>query len=263
MNMHSSIYEGVVVHERLRPKHHRLRYKVFSLLLDLDELTELDQRHFLFGYNRPAPLSFYDKDHGDTQGAPLRPWVESRMREASIEPDGGAIRLLCSPRVFGYAFNPISTYFCYQKSGALAAILYEVCNTYKERHTYVIPVSRSGRPVIRQTCKKLLYVSPFIDMEMTYHFRIIAPEDRVNIVIREEDDKGLLLAASLTGERQRLTERALASCLLRFPFLSFKIMGGIHWEACKLWLKGFPVFTHMSAAAPVQSSVGKNTSMGS
>ncbi|NQW00254.1 MAG: DUF1365 domain-containing protein [Rhodospirillales bacterium] len=261
MSLHSSIYEGVVVHERLRPKRHRLTYKVFSLLLDLDELAALNQNHVLFGYNRPAPLSFFDKDHGSTQDVPLRPWVEARMREASIEPDGGPIRLLCSPRVFGYAFNPISTYFCYQKDGMLAAILYEVCNTYKERHTYVIAASVSGRAVIRQTCKKSLYVSPFIDMEMTYHFRIIAPGERVNIVIREEDEAGLLLAASLAGKRVPLSEIALARCLFRFPLLSLKIMGGIHWEALKLWLKGFPMFTHVAAAAPVESSVGTNKSV--
>jgi len=263
MSFASAIYEGSVVHERLRPKRHRLKYTVFSFLLDLDELTGMDKKFKLFGYNRRAPFAFYDKDHGATEDIALRPWVEARLREAKIEPDGGAIRLLCSPRVFGYVFNPITTYFCYHQNGELIAILYEVCNTFNERHTYVIPVDQTPRKVIRQSCQKRMYVSPFIEMEMTYHFRIIPPDAQVNIVIREEDKEGLVLAASHTGTRAALSERALFSCLLRFPLMTLKIITGIHWEALKLTLKGFPVFAHETAKAPVQSSVGVNGSVSS
>lgn len=263
MKTASAIYEGSVVHERLRPKRHRLKYQVFSLLLDLDELTTLDKKFQLFGYNRWSPISFYDKDHGETNNTQLRPWAEARMREAEIESDGGAIRVLCTPRIFGYAFNPITTFFCYRKDGQLAAILYEVCNTFKERHTYTIPVIKASRPVIRQSCQKRMYVSPFIEMDMTYHFRIIPPAAKVNIVIREEDKDGLVLAASHTGSRSTLTNRALMSCLLRFPLLTLKVIVGIHWEACKLVAKGFPVFTHKAAKAPVQSSVGVHDPMSS
>ncbi len=256
MSFKSAIYKGAVVHERLRPKRHRLKYNVFSLLLDLDELEMLDRRFKLFGYNRRAAFSFYDKDHGAIDESPLRHWAEARMREAGITPDGGAIRLLCSPRIFGYVFNPISTYFCYRQNGELAAILYEVCNTFKERHTYTISVDGNPGPVIKQSCQKRMYVSPFIDMDMTYHFRIVAPDEKVNIVIREEDAGGLMLAASQTGSRTEITERTLLFCLLRFPLMTLKIMAGIHWEALKLVLKGFPIFTHKKADHPVQSSVG-------
>ncbi|MED5358212.1 MAG: DUF1365 family protein, partial [Pseudomonadota bacterium] len=115
MTLNSAIFRGPVIHERLRPKRHRLRYDVFTLLIDLDELTDLDRMGALFGYNRRALLSFYDRDHGPATGAALRPWVEDRLREADLEPDGGAIRLLCYPRIFGYVFNPLSVYFCYSK----------------------------------------------------------------------------------------------------------------------------------------------------
>ncbi len=256
MTWQSAIFRGPVVHERVRPKRHRLRYGVFMMLLDLDELTELDRRCPLFGYNRRAPLAFRDRDHGPTTGEALRPWVEDRLREAGLTPDGGPIRLLCYPRIFGYVFNPISVYFCYGRDGALTAVLYEVCNTFRERHTYVIPVDRTDRAVLRQSCEKSLYVSPFIGMDAVYHFRIVPPGDGVNIVIRQEDDDGLLLAASFRGERTPLTLRGLAGCLFGFPLMTLKIIAAIHWEALLLWLKGCRVFPHRAATTPVQSSVG-------
>jgi len=250
----SAIYRGEVVHERVRPKCHRLRYKVFSLLLDLDEIPALARGSFLFGHNRWAPLSFYDRDHGATTGEPLRPWVEARLQEAGIAIDGGAIRLLCYPRIFGFVFNPLSVYFCYRRDGSLAAILYEVCNTFRERHTYIIPVTGNGRAVIRQSCRKSMYVSPFIGMDADYHFRIVPPGEGINVVIRQEDTEGLLLAASFRGHRTDLSQAALARCLAAFPFLTFKIVAAIHWEALRLWLKGFRVFPHTAAPARVQSS---------
>lgn len=251
----SAIYRGEVVHERVRPKRHRLRYKVFSLLLDLDELPRLARRSLLFGYNRWAPLAFYDRDHGATTGEPLRPWVEARLREAGIAIDGGAIRLLCYPRIFGFVFNPLSVYFCYRQDGSLAAILYEVCNTFRERHTYIIPVSEAGHAVIRQRCRKSMYVSPFIGMDTDYHFRIVPPGESINVVIRQEDSEGLLLAASFRGRRTGFSQAALARCLAAFPLLTVKIVAAIHWEALRLWLKGVRVHPHTAATERVESSV--------
>ncbi|MEX0695019.1 MAG: DUF1365 domain-containing protein [Rhodospirillales bacterium] len=263
MSFNSALYDGTVVHERVRPRRHRLRYDVFTMLLDLDELPELDHRFRLFGYNRAAVFSFHDKDHGPTTGAPLKSWVEARLAEAGLQSDGGPIRLLCYPRIFGYAFNPISVYFCYHRGGALMAILYEVCNTFKERHTYIIPVDDPARPVIRQRCDKALYVSPFIGMDAIYHFRIVPPGDGVNIVIRQEDTDGLLLAASFQGNRRPFQARTLARTLVRFPFLTLKVIVGIYWEAFRLWLKGVPVFRHQPAIHAVQSSVEQHVKSGS
>ena len=255
MTVTSAIYRGTVVHDRRRPKRHHFRYRVFSLLLDLDELPALDRRSRLFAHNRWGPLSFYDADHGPTTGVPLRPWVEARLAEAGLTPDGGPIRLLCYPRIFGYVFNPLSVYFCFRRDGSLAAVLYEVCNTFRERHTYVIPVTASDRAVIRQRCAKALYVSPFIGMEAQYNFRVVPPGDGVNIVIRQEDVEGLLLAASFQGSRSPMTDRMLLRCLAAFPLLTVKIIAAIHWEALRLWIKGFRVSPHEPAAMPVQSSV--------
>lgn len=258
MTRQSAIYRGTVVHERVRPRRHRLRYHVFTLLLDLDEIPELARRLPLFAYNRWAPVAFYDRDHGPTTGAPLRPWVEAQLRDAGVACDGGPIRLLCYPRIFGYVFNPLSVYFCYRRKGGLAAILYEVCNTYSERHTYVIPVEDGNRAIIRQHCRKAHYVSPFIAMDADYHFRILPPNESVGIVIRQEDAGGLLLAAAFSGDRKPLTFPNLARALARFPLMTLKVIAGIHWEALRLWLKGFPVFPHTPAAASVQTSIVAN-----
>jgi DUF1365 family protein len=257
MTTESCLYAGAVVHERFRPKRHRLRYGVFNLLLDLDELPRLDSRLNLFAYNRRGPVSFHDSDHGPADGSPLRPWAEARMREIGVEPDGGPIRLLCYPRILGYVFNPISVYYCYRMDGALAATLYEVCNTFRERFTYAIPAGPGERPVIRQRCAKQMYVSPFIGMEAEYHFRVTVPSDRLSLVIRQEDSGGLMLAAAFAGTRRPLDDRVLALLLARFPLLTLKVMAGIHWEALRMWLKGFPVFRHSPATAPVRSGAGR------
>jgi len=230
---------------------------VFSLLLDIDELPKLDRELRFFAYNGSAPLSFHDVDHGPANGTPLRPWIEEQLAEAGIVTNGGAIRLLCYPRIFGYVFNPLSVYFCYQQSGELAAILYEVCNTFRERHTYIIPVADEGRAIIRQSCSKALYVSPFIGMEAAYRFRVLPPADKVSVTIRQEDTDGLLLAASFLGFREDLTQETLLRNLLRLPLLSLKVTTGIYWEAFKMWLKGFPIYRHSPSSASVSSSVGQ------
>ncbi len=255
MIRHSAIYRGRVVHDRRRPKRHRLAYRVFSLLLDLDELPALDRGLRLFGHNRWGLVSFHDRDHGDLTGAPLRPWVEARLAEAGVDGADGAIRLLCYPRIFGYAFNPLSVYFCHRADGDLAAILYEVRNTFDERHTYVIPHTNGGGEIVRQQARKSLYVSPFVAMGATYHFRIRPPAGDVRIAIREEDEDGLLLAAAFRGTRQPLGDSNLAGLLFRYPAMTLKVTGAIHWEALRLWLKGVPRHAHRPAPARVASSV--------
>jgi len=261
MSLNSAIYEGNVYHNRARPKKHKLRYRVFSMLLDIDELTKLDSCCKFFGYNHWAPLAFYDCDHGPTTGESLRPWAENHLRNAGLFPDGGAIRLLCYPRVFGFVFNPISVFFCYDRTNLLSAILYEVCNTFKERHTYVIPVIKTSKGIIRQNCSKALYVSPFIPMSGQYHFRIIPPDKFINIVIQHKDSEGLLLTASFKGEKKPFTEIILIRSLLRFPMMTLKIVAGIHFEALRLWLKGLKIFMHQPASRTVDSSViSANTS---
>lgn len=235
----SALYFGEVVHARLRPRRHRLRYRVFALLVDLDELKHLRLR--LLSHNRFNLFSLHDRDHGPGEAAPLRGHVERQLAAAGIPIDGGPIRLLCSPRVLGYVFNPLSLYFCHRADGTLAAVLYEVSNTFGERHSYLIPAAPAADGTVRQSCPKRFHVSPFIAMAMTYHFRLAVPAESLSLRIRETDAEGTLLAASLTGRRAALTDRTLARAFLACPLLTLKVIAGIHWEALRLWLKGVPL----------------------
>ncbi len=237
----SCLYTGTVVHHRLKPRSHHLTYRVFSLLLDLDELPTLDGSLRFFSHNRFNLLSFYDRDHGPGDGASLRDWVERQLAPAGIDLDGGPIRLLCYPRVLGYVFNPLSIYFCHRPDGRLNAILYQVNNTFGERHCYLIPVDPEQDGVLRHKCRKRLYVSPFITMEAMYHFRIRPPGERLTVAIRETDAEGPLLYAATRGRRRPFADRELLAAFLRFPLMTLKVIGGIHWEAFRIWRKGVPL----------------------
>lgn len=254
MGTFSALYAGTVTHQRLRPRRHRLAYRVFSLLVDLDELPSLDRRLKLFGHNRAALFSVYDRDHGDGGGTPLREFLERQLAAAGIDAAGGSIRMLCYPRILGYAFNPLTVYFCHDRDGALAAILYEVSNTFSERHLYVLPAAEADG-VVRHSCRKEFFVSPFMPMDCRYAFRIRPPGEKLTVSIAEQDGEGPLLAAVFTGRRRPLTDGGLARALFTYPLMTFKVIAGIHWEALRLWLKGVPVFAHRPAASPVGVSV--------
>ena len=235
----SAIYAGSVMHRRVRPRRHKLRYSIFSLLFDLDELDALDRRLRLFSRNRFNLFSFRDDDYGFEKGRPLKEQIEALMREAGVEPDGGPVRLLTIPRILGYAFNPLNVYFCYSRdSAAPVAIVCEVNNTFGQRHAYVLRPDTSVSGAMRSACAKKFYVSPFIGMDLTYDFRIAPPEENVTIAIRVHDDEGTLLSAVHGAERVALTDSSLAWTLARHPLMALKVIGGIHWEALKIWLKG-------------------------
>ncbi len=237
----TALYVGSVVHTRLRPVRHRLRYRMMTLLLDLDELPLLSRRLRLFSAERFNLFAFFGRDHLAGDDTPLRIQVETQLARAGIAPDGGRIRLLCMPRVFGAVFNPLSVFFCHAANGDLRAVLYEVNNTFGQRHSYLIPVSDPQQRVHRQRCAKQFYVSPFMEMAMDYHFRIVAPAHRVSIAIEAHDASGPILSAGFTGQRLALSDASLLRTLLRHPMLAAQVLGGIHWEALKLWRKGMRI----------------------
>lgn len=234
----SALFPGHVMHARLRPKVHKLAYKIYSLLLDLDELEALDRKLKLFSVNRFNLFSFCEKDRGDGSTTPLRSQVEEAMRGAGVEPDGGAIRLLTMPRIVGWAFNPLTEFFCYNRSEQLVAILWEVDNTFHQRHGYMIPVDATQNGSIVQSCDKAFYVSPFMDMKLRYEFEVLPPSDTLTIRINSFDDEGLLMTARHLARRVELTDAALLRAFFAIPFLTLRVVGGIHWEALKIWLKG-------------------------
>ena len=243
MTHRSALYVGSVMHRRFRPHAHHLHYRVFWMLLDLDELDALPRRLRLFSRNRFNVVSFHEADHGDGSTGPLRQQIDRQLRAAGIDNAGGPIRLLCMPRVFGYAFNPLSVYFCYRPDESMAAILYEVHNTFGERHSYLIAVEAEAHGVIAQRCRKAFYVSPFMDMNLTYAFRVDTPAERVGVAIDTFDSNGRLLTAVLAGERVQLNDAALLRVLLAHPAVTLKVIGAIHWHALRMLLKGFRLRT--------------------
>jgi DUF1365 family protein len=236
----SCLYDGEVMHSRLRPIQHRFVYRIFSMLLDLDELPGLDRRLRLFSYNRFNLFSFDERDHGLRDGSSLRAWVERHAAARDIDIADGKIFIHCLPRLLGYVFNPLSIIWCYDRTGLLRAILYEVKNTFGEQHGYLIPVhaGRETTAPILQQASKVFYVSPFIAMDADYHFRVHEPESELSVLIRETGPEGDILVATHMGQRRRLTDAGLVRAFLIYPLLTVKIFAGIRWEALRLWIKG-------------------------
>lgn len=237
MSLASALYVGRVTHHRLRPRRHRLAYRTYWLLLDLDELPALSRRLRLLAYNRFNLFSVHDEDHGSGEQKPLRAQIETHLAGAGIDLAGGKVLLLAMPRLLGYAFNPLSVYFCYRRDGTLSALVYEVHNTFRQRHSYVIAVAGDAGAV-QQHCAKRFYVSPFLDMEMRYDFRVEAPGDAVRVTVRGSDRDGDLIAATLFGRRETLTDTRLLRLFFSHPLLTLKVTLAIHFEASLLWLKG-------------------------
>ena len=234
----SCIYSGSVSHRRFKPKKHFFRYKTFSLLIDLNELEDLQEKIKFFSYNSFNILSFYDLDHGPRDGTSLVKWVKSTLNKAKINIGSGKIKLLCYPRFFGYVFNPLSIFYCYDENLKLKAILYEVKNTFNEQHTYVFRASLSGNSIILHKCSKKFYVSPFMEMKTLYNFRLFHPGKMLNVFIKQSDKKGTLLTASQVGKKIEMTSKNLIVQFLKHPLMSFKVITAIHFEALRLWIKG-------------------------
>ena len=233
----SSIYNGHVIHKRFWPKKHFFKYKVFSLLIDLSELYQLEKELTLFSYNKFNVLSFYDIDHGPRDGSSLIDWVKENMTKNNINTDGITIKLLCYPRIWGYVFNPLSVFFVYDKNSNLVSILYEVKNTFNEQHTYIFKLQKTEK-LIEHSCRKKFHVSPFIEMNCTYYFKIAKPGEKISVYIDQYDNENKLLVALQEGIKVNLNNKNLIKVIFSQPMMSFKIILAIHFEAFKLWIKG-------------------------
>jgi DUF1365 family protein len=246
------IYVGEVMHHRLRPKRHRFVYRVFTMLLDIDRLDELDRRLRLFSVDRPNLFAFYRRDHGLRDGSGLRAWVERRLGESGITTRPARILLLAMPRLLGYVFNPLSIYYVFDRRDRLIAIIHQVKNTFGAQHAYTLPVdptARDDRP-IRQRCDKAFYVSPFIEADARYHFRLNRPDEKLAVMIRETTAAGPLMIASLAGDRRPLDDGQLLRLALCQPFMTLKVILGIHIEAFRLWRKRIPLQPRPDAGSP-------------
>jgi len=230
---HAHIYRGMVAHQRLRPVGHAFSYRVFSLLLDIDRIDETAARVKLFSRNRFNLFSFHDRDHG---GDDIAARIRAILKENGFSATG-KILLLAYPRMLGYVFNPLSVYYCHDDKGALEAIIYEVRNTFGAMHSYLIGCN-SGAPVIEQQADKALHVSPFMEMEQTYHFRLTPPGEALRLAIRQTDRNGAIFNASFTGKRAAITDASLVAAFFSYPLMTVKVIAAIHFEAARLFMKG-------------------------
>ncbi len=231
------LYVGQVMHRRFRPKPHRFAYSCFWLALDLDQLERTARRLRLFSLERFNLFSFYASDHADGAPGDLKGKIASQARDAGFDASGRMV-LLTMPRVLGYVFNPLSVYFCHDPSGLLTAIAWEVSNTFGARHTYIIAVELSADGAVRQSCPKLLHVSPFLDMDIAYQFRVEAIGEALRIGILDRAGDGVVFAAALSAQWRNLDDPALLAISARIPLATLKVTFAIHWEALRLWLKG-------------------------
>lgn len=251
------LYRGDVMHQRMRPVGHRFSYEVFSLLIDIDRLDEADGQSRIFSVNRANLASFFETDHiRGSSAANLRGHVDKLMADAGLVLPAHKVLLACYPRVFGQVFNPLSVFYAFDAAERAIAMIYQVRNTFGEDHTYVCPVGEGeATPAgIRQSRTKLFHVSPFLELGLTYHFRMNIPGDTLKWRILETDADGPLLAATYSATAEKLTTGSISRNLLRIPLLTWKIVAGIHFEALRLWLKGVAYVPH--SAAPERVSHG-------
>jgi hypothetical protein len=252
-----ALYVGEVVHHRSAGFEHRLRYRLFMLLLDIDAAEAVTRRLRLLGRGRFGLMSFTPRDHGDRSHRPLRPQIEAHLSTAGIDLAGGPIRLLTMPRILGYGFNPLSVYFCHRPDGSLAALVYEVTNTFHERHSYLVAVPEGATDrLVRQTTEKRFFVSPYMDQALTYDFTVRPPGEAVSVVVAVRRGDTPILTASFAGRRRPLTDAELLRAFVTHPLLTWKVTFGIHWEALKMMLKGAR-YRHRGAVPAHPVTVGK------
>jgi len=235
--MTSSIYNGTVIHKRFKPKIHYFKYKVFSLLIDLSELEYLSEKIKFFSHNKFNLVSFYEKDHGNRDGSSLVSWVKKNLKDNNINSEDVKIKLLCYPRILGYVFNPLSVFYIYNIDEKLICILYEVKNTFGEQHTYIFKVD-NNQNLYQHSCLKKFHVSPFIEMNCKYFFRLLKPREKISVIIDQYQTDEKILYASQDGQRVDFNTKELIKSYLKHPLMTFKIISAIHFEAFKLWLKG-------------------------
>jgi len=245
------VYSAAVMHERFTTAQYRFRYRIFSVLLDIDGLEQSVASTRLFSLNRFNLLSFHAADHLPPGETNLRSWAERVLAKGGVDGSRLNIRLLCFPRLLGWVFNPLSLWYCETPEGRPAAVIAEVRNTFGERHCYLLkPQAGEKDWPLRQRHAKEFHVSPFIDMQAEYAFRLSRPDERLGVLIREYEGDRLMLVASQTGSRRPFTDRQLFLQVLRVPLQTLKVLAAIHWQALKIWAQGARF--HRKPAPPIE-----------
>lgn len=277
--MNSRLYECHVMHARFLPKAHRFSYRIFMLAVDLDELPTLHRRLRLFSVNRPNLYAFRETDHlpvGEPLHNPNAPQPDSKptglpslsapslkarvlaflsVHKVELGPRG-RIELVTLPRVFGYLFNPVSFFFCYDSTGACVAALAEVTNTFREVKPYFLgpetfraAASSRGPGAFHLRTPKHFYVSPFSDVDVAFDFHLRPPAEKLSIQIDDYAGADRTLTSTLAGPARPLTDARLAWFTFKYPLLTLRVIALIHWHALRLYLRKIPWFPKAARAS--------------
>ncbi len=245
----AAIYRGEVVHARLHPVAHKLRYRVFSLLLDVNRVSEVDKHLRLFSVDRFNLFSLRQCDHGHRDGSTLAKFVADQIRHARLENRVARSVVLLYPRILGFAFNPLTVYWCLDAAGEPLLMIYEVRNTFGEDVTYVLKAGERHGTAWTHGIAKAFYVSPFNDVEGDYTFHVTAPGEKLTVGVALKVGRPIL-RTHFRAKATPLTDKALLKMFVAYPAMTAKIVGGIHWEAAKLWFKGMTLKTRPAAPEP-------------
>ncbi len=244
----SAVYTGWIRHRRFAPRRNDFRYRLFMMYLDLDEIDRVFRGRWLWSAGRPNVASFRREDYLRPTEVPLVEAVRDRVEEETGRRPRGPIRFLTHLRYFGYCFNPVSFYYCFDERGdRVESIVADITNTpWGERHAYVLPVEAGGGGATRWRWRfrKDFHVSPFMGMEQSYDWRFTAPGRRLGVHMVNFEEGKQVFDATLTMERREISGPRLAACLLRHPMMTAEVVGQIHWQALKLWLKKVPYRPH-------------------
>ncbi|MBM3803373.1 MAG: DUF1365 domain-containing protein [Acidimicrobiia bacterium] len=246
--MNSCLYECRLGHYRLKPKPYRFGFRHFMFYLDLDELPTLDQKLRLFKRNRAGLFSFFDADHLREKQGDVRKNLTAYLKRNGVELGYGKVWLLTHTRMFGYVFNPVSFYFCFDERGEPLCAVPEVNNTFGEMKPFLLDRTTWKAGSFRQRIPKLFYVSPFMNLDVRFEFDLSIPQDTVSIQIEDFDAEERIFRASLHGVRRPLTDPRLAWYTLKYPCLTLRIVLAIHWHALRLVLRRVPF--HRKAVNP-------------
>jgi DUF1365 family protein len=249
--MHSALYHGWLEHRRYQPRAHAFRYRLFMVYLDLGELQRVFAGRWCWSVTRRALARFERRDHFGDPALPLDEAVRALVAERTGVRPQGPVRLLTHLRYFGHCFNPVSFYYCFDAAGErVETVVAEVNNTpWGERHCYVLPVQQSGAPLLQAHSAKAMHVSPFYPMDLDYEWRFAMPGGQlaVHMVLRPAGlaaPASAVFNATLSLQRRPITTGSLAATLLRFPFMTLRVLAAIHWQAFNLWRKRVPVHAH-------------------
>lgn len=234
--MNSALIRASVFHKRMAPKTHEFSYKLTSWLFNVDDLAALNRWWPLTGYNRAALFSVRDTDYGFGANELIADWIKNVITDSLMEAPA-RVELLTHPRCLGISFNPLSVWYCYNSNDELYCLIYEVRNTFGQRHHYLIPLD-SGEGLLRHHADKEFYVSPFMEKSGEYIFQTRRPDQKISLSIEYLHQGTAMLLATWHGKLEPLTLSCIIKASLTQPFTSLKILSAIHWQALKLWIKG-------------------------